>query len=197
MFKNSRIKPAPTKVRVEQAPAAKKPTPLPSKLAETSRKQQIARSAASSARSSPAISNARSSPATSPSEGYETSSRLKVPKRKPARQASPADRPKFDSDDDDEDSTSSEQPAQKRQKLQVRVVDPKRQIRSRKAFSETDGGKFEMIHAADIAADIAAKAKKSKAMVDMENDIVELQYPSASQRERYGTHSLLGLRSTS
>jgi len=185
MFKNPRIKAAPKQIRLEEAPAAKKPTPLRSKVAETSRKQKIARSAASSARSSPAISNAKSSPATSPSEGYGTSSHLQLPKNKKTRQASPANQPKFDEDDDDEDSTSSEQPAQKRQKLQHRVIDPKRKIRSPQAFSDMDGGRFDMIHAADIAADIAAKAKRSKAVMNVGNDIVELQYPSASQRERY------------
>ncbi|TVY42427.1 Histone-lysine N-methyltransferase,H3 lysine-79 specific [Lachnellula subtilissima] len=187
MFKNSRIKAAPKVVRTEQAPVAKKPQPLPSKIAFSARRQQeIARSNASSLRSSPAISN-RSSPLTSPSEDHEPSSRhLQVPKRKPMRQSSPSDRPKFDeSDDDDDDSTSFEQPAQKRQKVQDKGG-RRRQLRSRKAFSDGDGGKFKMIHAAEIVAPL----RKPKAVADtsIEDVIVELQYPSASQRERYDLH---------
>ncbi|TVY24940.1 Histone-lysine N-methyltransferase,H3 lysine-79 specific [Lachnellula hyalina] len=187
MFKNSRIKAAPKVVRTEQAPVAKKPQPLPSKIAFSARRQQqIARSNASSLRSSPAISN-RSSPLTSPSEDHELSSRhLQVPKRKPIRQSSPSDRPKFDeSDDDEDDSTSFEQPAQKRQKVQDKVG-RKRQLRSWKAFSDGDGGKFKMIHAAEIVAPL----RKPKAVADtsIEDVIVELQYPSASQRERYDLH---------
>jgi len=181
MFKNSRIQAAPKVVRVEKAPAPVPKKPHPSKIASTARKQQIARSNASSTRSSPAISNPRSSPATSPSEDHEPSSRhLQVPKRKPVRQTSPSERPKFDDSDDDEE---PEQPAQKRQKLQGRVGDLKRQLRSRKAFSEDNGGKFAMIHAAEIAATL----RKPKAIADasVEDVIVELKYPSASQRERY------------
>ncbi|TVY84224.1 H3 lysine-79 specific histone-lysine N-methyltransferase [Lachnellula suecica] len=178
MFKNSRIKAAPKVVRVEAAPVAKKPQPLPSK------KKEIIRSAASSTRSSPAISNSRSSPATSPDD--EPSSRyLKVPRRKQLRPPSPSNRPKFDDsdDDDDEDSHSFEQPAQKRQKLQGRVEDSKRQLRSRKAFSEEDGGKFDMIHAAEIAAN--SRKRKLITSIPTEDIIVELKYPSASQRERF------------
>jgi [histone H3]-lysine79 N-trimethyltransferase len=180
MFKNSRIQAAPKVVRVEKAPAPVPKQPLPSKIASAARKQQIARSNASSARSSPAISNPRSSPATSPSEDHEPSTRhLQVPKRKPVRQTSPSERPKFDDSDDEE----LEQPAQKIQKLQGRVGDLKRQLRSRKAFSEDNGGKFAMIHAAEIAATL----RKPKAIADasIEDVLVELKYPSASQRERY------------
>ncbi|TVY48601.1 Histone-lysine N-methyltransferase,H3 lysine-79 specific [Lachnellula occidentalis] len=186
MFKNSRIKAAPKVVRTEQAPVAKKPEPLPSKVAVSARReQQIARSNASSLRSSPAISN-RSSPATSPSEDHEPSSRhLQVPKRKPTRQHSPSELPKFnESEDDEEGSTSFAQPVQKRQKQDN--GGGKRQLRSRKAFSENDGGKFKMIHAAEIVATL----RKPKAVADtsIEDVIVELQYPSASQRERYDLH---------
>lgn len=179
MFKNTRIKPAAKIVRVEQAPAVKKPQPLPSVLAMAKRKH-IAISNTSSARSSPAVSNPRSSPATSPD--LDPSS-LQVPKRKRkhGRQPSPSDRPKFDDSEDDDDDASCDRPVPKKQNIQGR--DTKRQLRSRKAFSEEDGGKFDMIHAAEIAATL--RKPKTIAGQPIDDVIVELKYPSASQRERY------------
>ena len=63
--------------------------------------------------------------------------------------------------------------------------DLKRQIRSRKAFSDEDGGQFNMIHAANIAS-LNMQGKYSPAFPnDAKALVVELQYPSASQREKY------------
>lgn len=60
-----------------------------------------------------------------------------------------------------------------------------RQIRNRKAFSGEDGGQFHMIHAADIAS-LSTPSKYSPAFPNDPNAIeVQLQYPSASQGEKY------------
>ena len=63
--------------------------------------------------------------------------------------------------------------------------DLNRQIRSRRAFSGEDGGQFHMIHAAEIAS-LSTPSKYSPAFPNDPNAIeVQLQYPSASQREKY------------
>ena len=63
--------------------------------------------------------------------------------------------------------------------------DPNRCIRSRKAFSNDDGGKFEMVHAASIAN--VGKSKDYQLAFPMNPELKEvfLQYPSASQKENY------------
>jgi len=70
--------------------------------------------------------------------------------------------------------TDFEEPSRKKQKL-GQHVDNKRQVRQKQAYSEEDGGVFEMIHAADVSSSRSAQ----------ENVTVKLKYPSASQRERY------------
>ncbi|TAQ85099.1 hypothetical protein B7494_g6578 [Chlorociboria aeruginascens] len=160
---------APPKIRVERIAGPKKPIPLPSKLAQkpVSHPHEPVRSSSSS-RPRPSSPSRKSS-----------DSGLKALKRKAVRQKSPAQRPmQSDSSDDDEGPDIPE----KRQKA-GRSVDLKRKLRSKEAFSEEDGGVFEMIHAADIAMD----EKKSKiAIGTLVNRVtVNLQYPSASQRERY------------
>ena len=63
--------------------------------------------------------------------------------------------------------------------------DTNRQIRSKKAFSEEDGGVFPMIHASTIASlDGATKYKRAFPGYPDILDI-SLQYPSASQQEKY------------
>jgi len=175
---NSGIKKARPVIRFERVSDAKKPAPLPSKLAST-RPPQARHSEDYPSRASP--STARSSPATPPSSRQE-SSRLKPGKRKAARQKSPTQQ-RLDTDSDDDGSTTEfEGTSYKRQKV-VRTVDLKRQLRSRQAFSDADGGVFEMIHAADIPS--AGKKSKLAVTVTAEDVTVELKYPSASQRERY------------
>lgn len=77
--------------------------------------------------------------------------------------------------------------ARKRQRRDSDVEpDLNRQIRSAEAFSEKEGGTFSMVHAADIAS--SSKPAKFKAAFPDDTDAVEiyLQYPSASQKEKYG-----------
>ncbi|PVH89967.1 DOT1-domain-containing protein [Cadophora sp. DSE1049] len=158
----------------------KRPTPLPS--VERARQQTTQRpspSRESSARPSP--SSAAASPATpaTPSSDPNESSSLRPPKRKATRQLSPNDIPiMYDTSDDGSDSNIdlTDHKYFKRQKTND-LEDGNRQLRSRKAFSDEDGGSFEMIHAADLC------ARSSKA--SSENVTVKLKYPSASQLERF------------
>ncbi|KAF4626996.1 hypothetical protein G7Y89_g11156 [Cudoniella acicularis] len=180
-------------IRVEKGQAALKPAPLPSKLA-SSKRQESPRYQDSPVRSSPSASNPRSSPATTPSvERDVPSSRHLTVKRKAARQISPSTHVVWDNDDDEDsdgddgNKSSSELTRHKRQRTEEQAVDLNRQLRSRKAFSGEDGGRFEMIHAADIAQ--SAKGSKLPAGATVKDVTVELKYPSASQRERYVTMS--------
>jgi H3 lysine-79-specific histone-lysine N-methyltransferase len=63
--------------------------------------------------------------------------------------------------------------------------DPDRRLRSVKAFSEEGARPFKMVHAADITSE--QKAGKFKPAFGAEGKPTELllQYPSASQKERY------------
>ncbi len=173
----SRIKPVKAKVHTIRVPNAKKAEPRPSAILLQSRPQNQ-RAKESPARASSA---ARSSPAT---PGTPKGSRLTAPRSKPSRH-SPAQEQRIewgsDSEDEQDDSnTDFEGPSRKKQKL-GRAVDSKRQLRQKQAFSKEDGGVFEMIHAADIP----SGKKKSKTPESTSADTtVELQYPSASQRER-------------
>ena len=100
------------------------------------------------------------------------------------RLASTPQRLESDSDDDVSDQDLGD--ARKRaRKMRDAEPDPNRQIRSRKAFSEEDGGVFPMIHAADVAS--LSKHTKYKAAFPNDPEAIEvlLQYPSASQNERY------------
>jgi len=172
----SGIKPTPPKIRVERIPVAKKPSPLPSRLA--SRPQQVRRPQDPPACAS--SSSSRTSPATPPSDRRD-SDRLQPRKRKAARQKSPTQQ-KLEPDSGDEESSTSYEDPRKKQKV-TGPVDLKRQLRSQEAFSVADGGVFEMIHAADLA----STGRKSKVVttVSVEDNNVELKYPSASQCERF------------
>ncbi|KAK0124236.1 Nucleosomal histone H3-Lys79 methylase [Cadophora gregata] len=158
----------------------KRPAPLPSvERARQHTSQRPSPSRESSARPSP--SSAAASPATpaTPSSDPNESSSLRPPKRKAARQLSPNDMPiMYDTSDESSDSNIdlADHKSFKRQKTN-RPEDEKRQLRSRKAFSDEDGGTFDMIHAADLC-DKSSKASSG-------NVTVELKYPSASQLERF------------
>jgi [histone H3]-lysine79 N-trimethyltransferase len=180
LFKSKKfsIQRATPTIRLERVPDAKKPASLPSKVAST-KSTQVQRSEASPSRAS--SSTARSSPATPPSDGHG-SSRLKPGKRKASRQKSPTQQ-RLDTDSEDDGTPEElEETSFKRQKTS-RTIDFKRQLRSKRAFSEADGGVFVMIHAADIAS--VSKKSKLAATVPAENVTVKLQYPSISQRERF------------
>ena len=103
------------------------------------------------------------------------------------RPASTPQRLESDSDDDVSDQDLGD--ARKRARRTSDVDhDSKRQIRSRKAFSEDDGGVFPMVHAAEVA----SLSKPTKYRAAFPNDPqaihIHLQYPSASQYERYVFH---------
>ncbi|PMD41430.1 DOT1-domain-containing protein [Hyaloscypha variabilis F] len=164
-------------IRTERVPDSKKPAPLPSKVTSAT-SSHARRSEASPSRT--AYSTARSSPATPPSDGHG-SSRLKPGKRKASRQKSPVQQ-HLSSDSEDEESVEAPAESYKRQKAS-RKIDMTRQLRSKQAFSEADGGVFEMIHAADVSS--VSKKSKLATIVPTENVTVELKYPSSSQRERY------------
>ena len=102
-------------------------------------------------------------------------------KRKASRQKSPVQQ-HLSSDSEDEESVEAPAESYKRQKAS-RKIDMTRQLRSKQAFSEADGGVFEMIHAADVSS--VSKKSKLATIVPTENVTVELKYPSSSQRERH------------
>ena len=94
--------------------------------------------------------------------------------------------PRLESDSDESSVDEFLEDSRKRARMSTDVeVDTKRQVRCRKAFSDEDYGSFPMVHAADIAS--LSKPTKYRALfpeVPRETEIY-LQYPSASQREKY------------
>lgn len=120
--------------------------------------------------------------------------RLNCPSAKPSPKARaqnhrrrPASTPqRLESDSDDDVSDQDLGDARKRARRTSEVEpDSKRQIRSRKAFSEDDGGVFPMVHAADVAS--LSKPTKYRAAFPNDPQVIRihLQYPSASQCEGY------------
>lgn len=163
----SKIQPVKAVIRTVRVQQPKKPEPRPSAVRLHS--QNARRTESPAARASP--STARSSPALENGD----SSRLQAPRSK-ARKLSPARAIDWGSDSEDDlndSNTDFEEPSRKKVKLD-RVVDVNRRLRQKEAFSEADGGMFDMIHAADISASKSA----------IEDITVELKYPSASQKER-------------
>jgi [histone H3]-lysine79 N-trimethyltransferase len=179
-----KIKVVPSKVTTVRVQETKKLAPLPSKAkAGSAKRHQAQRARGSPAQSRGSPSTPRSGPAT-PNSDWQDSTRLKV-KRKPSRSHSPAQQRLVSSDEDDSDNgkdSGIENPPAKKQKL-GNSIDVNRRLRSRKAFSDSDDGVFTMIHAADLP----SGQHKTKLGPDtaVGKVIVELQYPSASQRERY------------
>jgi len=91
----------------------------------------------------------------------------------------------LESDSDDDVSDQALENAKKRMRRASDVEpDINRQIRSKKAFSDEDKGRFPMVHGADIA----SLSKPSKFTIAFPNDPqateIFLQYPSNSQREK-------------
>ncbi len=106
--------------------------------------------------------------------------RAQNPRKRPS---STPQRLESDSDDDVSDQDLGDARKRARRTSDVEP-DIKRQIRSRKAFSEDNGGIFPMVHAADVAS--LDKPTKYKAAFpnDPQAIKIHLQYPSASQNER-------------
>lgn len=164
---NSKIAVVPPKIRLEKGTPVKKPQPPPSKIASRpAPRLQESRTISSKSRTASA-----------------TPDRLEPRKRKAAQQKSPVhQRIESDSDDDSVGTPASFDEPSKKRKLSTEV-DLKRELRYKSTSSEEDGRLFPMIHAADIASP-SRKSKKISA-TEEKNVTVELQYPSASQRERY------------
>lgn len=102
--------------------------------------------------------------------------------RRSKKRPSPAQlRLQSDSDDDSEREEDTEQ--RKKVKLSAEPeVDTRRQIRSLKAFSADQDGRFPMVHAADIAS-LNTSTKYKAAFSQAQFTTVAIQYPSASQAE--------------
>ena len=124
---------------------------------------------------------ANGSRSNSPKPRGSPKERLQNPRK---RQSSTPQRQEWGSDSDASDSDLSEMKKRTRRNSTIEP-DPSRTIRSRKAFSDEDGGNFEMMHAASIANFGKAKEFKPAFPNYPEYKEVYLQYPSASQRERY------------
>lgn len=93
---------------------------------------------------------------------------------------------RLESDSDDDVSDQDLGAARKRARRNSDVEpDLNRRIRSRKAFSKEDGGVFPMVHAIDVAS--LSKPTKYKAAFSNDPQAIQirLQYPSASQSEKY------------
>ncbi|KAL2048099.1 hypothetical protein N7G274_000010 [Stereocaulon virgatum] len=93
---------------------------------------------------------------------------------------------RFDSDSDDDDVSAHDLniSSKRLRRSSHPEADPTRQIRSGKAFSE-GGGHFPMVHAADIATLSKHAAYRAAFPDDPQAIEIYLQYPSASQREKY------------
>ena len=120
-------------------------------------------------------------PTAKPSAELSSRPQILHPRKRPA---STPQRLESDSDDDvsDQDLGNARKRARRISDVEP---DPKRQIRSRKAFSGDDGGIFPMVHAADFAS-LNKPTKYRAAFPDDPQAIrIHLQYPSASQCERY------------
>lgn len=112
------------------------------------------------------------------------SSRASTPR--PRKRASETPQ-RFESDTDGGDASDEDLlGSRKRMRMNDQIeVDEKRQIRSRRAFSDTEDGEFPMVHASDIAT-LSKLTKFSPAFPSHpEADKIALQYPSSSQREMY------------
>lgn len=123
---------------------------------------------------------------------YEPKARIREERSSSLKRASPAvSTPRFDSDNSDED---AEVEAKKRRKVEASVyVDVSRLVRDVRSFTDEDQGVFPMIHAADVA-NLGTDEKPNPnyatfftALTGDEDEVpvINLQYPSASQRERY------------
>jgi [histone H3]-lysine79 N-trimethyltransferase len=129
-------------------------------------------------------------PASSRPTSKEPVERIKNQRSQHNKRPSPAaSTPKFSSSSEDED----DQPRKRVKHSPKQILDPNRRIRDVQAFSEDDSKSFPMVHAADIANSNIIEHGHYKyqafftALAGDEDECptVELQYPSASQQERY------------
>lgn len=110
------------------------------------------------------------------------SKRLNTPTRVRKR---PTPEQRLSSDDDASDSDASFEVRKRARTSASAEPDPERRVRSVKAFSEEGTRPFKMVHASDITS--VQKAGKFKPAFGAEKaGEILLQYPSASQKEKYG-----------
>ncbi len=108
------------------------------------------------------------------------------PRAQKSRKRPSSAQPRLESDSDESSMDGALEESRKRVRTSTDAeVDTKRLVRCRKAFSDKDGGLFPMVHAADIAS--LSKPTKYRAVFPEFPHATEilLQYPSASQREKY------------
>ncbi|KAI9928259.1 Nucleosomal histone H3-Lys79 methylase [Aspergillus wentii] len=108
--------------------------------------------------------------------------RLNTPSRNRKRQTPEL---RLSSDDDASDSDTSFEVRKRARTGDSADPDPERRVRSLKAFSEEGSKPFSMVHAADIVSlQKAGRFKRAFGETDKSTEIL-LQYPSASQKERF------------
>lgn len=113
-----------------------------------------------------------------------------LPKNAQKRPASTQQRLESDSDDDVSDQGLGDARKRARRSSDVEP-DLNRQIRSTKAFSEEDGGTIKMVHAVEIAS-LDKPTKYKAAFPNIPQALkIQLQYPSASPKERYASLRLI------
>lgn len=101
------------------------------------------------------------------------------------KRQTPEQRLSSDDDDGTDDTDASFEVRKRARTGDSAEPDPDRHVRSLKAFSEEDAQGFEMVHAADITS-VQKAGQFTPAFEASENsEDVLLQYPSASQKERY------------
>lgn len=157
-------RPAPAK-SAPNTPSSRSPQVQPS--SERSRKTHAARSVSSD-------------PDARPAKRRNTPTRVR--KR-------PTPEQRLSSDDDASDSDASFEVRKRARTSASAEPDPERRVRSMKAFSEEGSRPFKMVHATDITSAQKAGAFKPAFGATKAGEIL-LQYPSASQKEKYGQYMI-------
>ncbi len=120
-----------------------------------------------------------------------TKEQISKPRTQNLRKRPSLAQPRLESDSDESSNDQIVEGSRKRVRVSTDVEeDTKRQVRCGKAFSDEDRGWFPMVHAADIAS--LSKPTKYKAVFPdcAQATGIFLQYPSASQQERYIIYGL-------
>lgn len=152
--------------------------PAPAKSAPNTPKPRSPRVQSSSERSrkTHAARSVSSDPDARPSKRLNTPTRVR--KR-------PTPEQRLSSDDDASDSDASFEVRKRARTSASAEPDPERRVRSAKAFSEEGSRPFKMVHATDITSTQKPGSFKPAFGAETAREIL-LQYPSASQKERYG-----------
>lgn len=155
--------------------------PAPAKSAPNTPNPRSPRVQPSSERSrkTPAARSVSSDPDARPSKRLNTPTRVR--KR-------PTPEQRLSSDDDSGDSDASFEVRKRARTSASAEPDPERRVRSVKAFSEEGARPFKMVHATNLTSAQKAGAFKPAFGAEKASDIL-LQYPSASQKEKYEYYS--------